>query len=566
MPTYLHHFILDDVADVFDASALWHAPGLPLFARKVQLRDLLERHPRLQKGRAISSCFSHVRLLLPSMLLDDDDHLFRSCHTQQLIASLRELHQRDFANLLDGQEVRYAVQADASLGPQQIGIQFGHALYLPAKQEAAQYQLQVSSDSVVWQEIGLLYPQQRLCLLGDGASEHSVAVLHWPAALAGALLLINDGPGCVLQLRVRPQAAFDLRFDESYYVLTALGNRAGVEVGQARRLLLKVQAVAKEVQAVPSIKPPAPKQAAQVWQVRPSASNPAPNNVGWATRPPIPMVNENASVELVREKGGPKNLEKSKAVGGSPTLRKTTITSSDTAYPCAPVVNADLTYVAIAAPKPSSHLRLVALALPRLSRYPQAGVSRLEFGFGKDMQWQCGAGAALQFSLDALDHLQVRTKAGQQAVPLPAHFEPVAGQVLDVLPVEAAMQELYAACLRLPANACGIQAPIPAHGRLAFGRNVAQLSHLRVLDRAAVNDAPQADKLSADRIGLSRVAFSMAVDGQGFQIWRESEGQALFHLDQDLKLVQAIATPEYLLPNGHHIVAGHYVLQLHTQH
>ncbi|MBI3229715.1 MAG: hypothetical protein HYZ45_05920 [Burkholderiales bacterium] len=129
MPTYIHHFVIDEVADVFDASSLWQAAGLPLFARKLHLRDLLERHPRQQKGRTLHSCFSHVRLLLPTAQLDDDDHLFRASHKNELIAALTALHQSDFANLLDGQEVRYQVIADDSLAPQQVGVQFGHALY-----------------------------------------------------------------------------------------------------------------------------------------------------------------------------------------------------------------------------------------------------------------------------------------------------------------------------------------------------------------------------------------------------------------------------------------------------
>ena len=52
MPVYVQHQVLARVDDVFNAEALWQAPGLALFARRPLLRDLLERSPREQRGRA----------------------------------------------------------------------------------------------------------------------------------------------------------------------------------------------------------------------------------------------------------------------------------------------------------------------------------------------------------------------------------------------------------------------------------------------------------------------------------------------------------------------------------
>ncbi|MFS2021815.1 hypothetical protein ACEN88_35290, partial [Massilia sp. CT11-108] len=70
---------------------------------------------------------------------------------------------------------------------------------------------------------------------------------------------------------------------------------------------------------------------------------------------------------------------------------------------------------------------------------------------------------------------------------------------------------------------------------------------------------------SADRLGLSRDAFSFEAGPDGWRIARLSPTQALYHLDDKLAFVAAIdtATPEqpYRLPAGHHLVAGHYVLR-----
>ena len=42
MPVYVQHEVLARINDVFNAEALWQAPGLSLFSRRPLLRDLLE--------------------------------------------------------------------------------------------------------------------------------------------------------------------------------------------------------------------------------------------------------------------------------------------------------------------------------------------------------------------------------------------------------------------------------------------------------------------------------------------------------------------------------------------
>ena len=70
---------------------------------------------------------------------------------------------------------------------------------------------------------------------------------------------------------------------------------------------------------------------------------------------------------------------------------------------------------------------------------------------------------------------------------------------------------------------------------------------------------------SADRIGLSRNAFSFEAGAAGYEIGRISPTQALYHLDAQRNFVacigEASAEQPYLLPHGHHLVAGHYVLR-----
>ena len=126
-----------------------------------------------------------------------------------------------------------------------------------------------------------------------------------------------------------------------------------------------------------------------------------------------------------------------------------------------------------------------------------------------------------------------------------------------------ALAERYCALLRLPHP---LAQPVAGGARFTFGRGAPMLAALRVLDSPRfLRNAAGAPPTSADRLGLSRDAFSFEVGPEGWLIARLSASQDLYHLDEQLGFVAAIdtATPEqpYRLPPGHHLVAGHYVLR-----
>ena len=113
---------------------------------------------------------------------------------------------------------------------------------------------------------------------------------------------------------------------------------------------------------------------------------------------------------------------------------------------------------------------------------------------------------------------------------------------------------------RNPSNAA------PLGARFNFGRNTPVLAALRVLASAQfLQRSGVHPDTSADRIGLSRNAFSFEATARGYLIARLSATQALYHLDDKLALVATIDATDseapYLLPRGHHLVAGPYVLR-----
>jgi hypothetical protein len=510
MPVYVQHEVLGKVPDVFNAEALWQAPGLALFSRKPLLRDLLERSPREHRGRAATRCFSHVTLMLPQDDVDDDRHLTRGARVRDLAQSLAALHQKDFGDLLGGDEVRYDVVGTETLEAGQVEVKFGHAVYLPAPDEKVLYTITTSRDSAIWKTVCPMYPNQRLALIGNDDESASHAVPAWPFGDHGAILLINDGPDAPIEVQVRPKGALDCSFDpiNGYYTIKSRDGAA------ATRLLMKVTRVA----SAPAM--PAKPEAAPI-QLKPVAV--------WKTRMRAPDEAEQTAVPLSHR-------------------------------PAAAPLEADATY----APVAQQRVSLVALAMPRLSRYRETGALALEIGLNSALGLAASAqDAVISFAVDASDELHAITSAGRERISAPASFTPVDADAVRLMAIAPGMAERYCAMLCLPQP---VSVPVASGARFVFGRSAPMLAALRVLDSARfLQRADGFDSASADRIGLSRNAFSFEAVGGGYQIGRLSATQALFHLDEEMQFVASIgeasADTPYTLPPGHHLVAGHYVLR-----
>ncbi len=548
MPIYVQHEVLGRIADVFNAEAIWQAPGLALFARRPLLRDLLERCPREQRGRAATRCFSHITLRLPQEDVDDDYHLTRGNRARDLAQTLAALHQKDFGDLLGADQVRYHVTGAEDLRAGEIEVRFGHAVYLPGPDEKMLFDVSASADSAVWKPVCPVYPGQRLAVIDEGS------VPGWPFGAVGKLLLINDGPDARPELQVRPKDTLEYRLDDhqGYYVVTRKGDPQGM------RLLLKVTRAG----GMPGVRPgdqpgpqpaiqPTARQATQpdtrppaVWQpramppVRPEAQSGMPSN----GRPAVPVP---AGLAADADQG-------------------TALPQPAAGHAGFRAGQTDATF----APGARQRLTLAALALPRLSRYRGTGAASLSIPFDRTLAIGAVAGSAgmtagsvLTLVVEADDTLHAATPAGRERIAPPASFAPAGERSIRVLPAPAPMAERYCAIVALPMP---VAVPV-THG--SFGRGTPALAALRVLDVPgflARDDA--AAPASPDRIGLSRTAFAFAASPQGLSITRQSATQALYHLDAELRFVGAIesgtddAAP-FVLPPGHHVVAGHYVLR-----
>jgi hypothetical protein len=514
MPVYVQHEALGKVNDIFSAEAIWQAPGLSLFSRRPLLRDLLERTPREHRGRGATRCFSHVTLMLPQEEVDDDRHLTRGARVRDLAQSLAALHQKDFGDLLGKDEVRYHVVGADALEPGEVQVKFGHAVYLPAPGEQVLHTVSVSRDSAVWKQVCPIYPGQRLVLLGQDACNATQAVPGWQFGPDCAILLVNDGPDAPVEVQMRPKEAFDCAFDAACgcYVIRPRGS------SNAGRLLLRIERNS-------AVRPSEPARAVAPTRKAPAPA-PAKAPAVWKTRTALPAADQTALPATVR-------------------------------VPDAAAPESDATY----APVARQRVALAAVALPRLSRYRDTGALSLEIGLDRSLAPAANCKDALiRFAVDGADEVHAITAAGSQRITVPSSFTPSDADAVRVLAVPPQMADRYSALV------CPPQAPsqpVAAGARFVFGRSAPMLAGLRVLDSAScLRRAPGAEPSSADRLGLSRSAFSFEALEDDYRIARLSATQALYHLDEQLQFVAMIGDDKpYRLPIGHHLVAGHYVLR-----
>lgn len=528
MPAYIHHQILTQVGDVFCGASLWQTPGFTLFSRKNSLRDLLERFPREVRGKNISRCFSHIILSLPQEALEDDEHLARGNRARELMQILQQKHHTDFGDLLDGDEIRYRIAADPRLAPDQVGVRFGHAVHVPGSDDVAQGKLRLSNDGRHWQALGPVYPGQRLILLAGDEPQSSLPVAGWPFAADTSILLINDGA----RLQLRPKGKLRCEFDAE--------QNCHVLQHERQRAFLKYD-------LIPTVR------AASVWKPRPAS---LPSASFCTSAAPMPATHATAGKRGLAQARG------SDDATALPQLKPSPVNHEQ-----------DLTWVP--GERSSSRLSLVGLALPRLDGYQELGIQELEIGFNRQLQICAAAAAEISISVNQHNQIQVRNSRNQQTVALPTRFAPFQDEELDLAPCHATLQERYCATLRLPHPVC---LALARGQQQLFGRGVRAFASLQLLDaphflrhhvdRPADHFADQAaprnrQPASADQLGLSRRACRIEAGMDGLRVTREAPNQALYHLDAQWQLVSSMepdATP-YLIPDGHHLVAGNYVLR-----
>ncbi len=213
---------LQDIDDVFNVELFWH-PVSP-FRKGRSLQEMLIKNPRTVRRRGISlTYFYHVVVRIPYRDYRSDDLLYAGSQRQALLEDLHTIHHHNLGRYVpDGHTIRYRIEADRTLQDRHICFLFGPAIYIPDEQEQPIYRLSYQTASTRLQELGVIYPQQRLVLLNGYPDASTFAVPAWPFANEQSALLIlepdqpprvepePDGSGA-LQVEHRGQTTFLLR-------------------------------------------------------------------------------------------------------------------------------------------------------------------------------------------------------------------------------------------------------------------------------------------------------------------------------------------------------------------
>jgi hypothetical protein len=198
---------------------------------------------------------------------------------------------------------------------------------------------------------------------------------------------------------------------------------------------------------------------------------------------------------------------------------------------------------------------LVALALPRLSRYRDTGALAMELPFNRELALTADAQPSISLMVDAADQLYACTAEAASASTHPPPSRRWTPHLRCCPPHRRWRPLPRSSASRSPSAAASPAARLPS----------AQLADAGGPAPARFAALPQAHRrrsaTSTDRIGLSRNAFSFEAVAKGYTIARLSATQALYHLDDKLQFVASVGDAPYLLPHGHHLVAGHYVLR-----
>ncbi len=217
-------------------------------------------------------------------------------------------------------------------------------------------------------------------------------------------------------------------------------------------------------------------------------------------------------------------------------------------------------------PSMRQRVSLAALALPRLSRYRDTGAAAIEFGLTREL----GVGpltpdSLLGFALDASDAVHAVTGDGRQRIAVPNRFAPRDGVDVRVLAPSAADGRALQRH-RLPAAAAG-PAGAGRHAPRVRPRGADAVRTARARRRDLPARRRRRSTPAAPTASACRATPSASKPGRGLPHHPRvadpgpvppRRAPRLRGRDRE----RDGRTTPYIVPLGHHIVAGHYVLRV----
>ena len=588
------------VPDVFNAGWLWNR--VRNGQEGVLLLGALKRHPRRvvrTSGQRQETYYSHVHIYIPERDYVRDQRLEEGFGCRALLQELQRLHERDLgSHLAENDTIRYRLEPDPSLRSGEVRALFGRAIYLPADDEAPAFRIEVADDEQQgsWEEVGLIYPNQRLTLLNGDRRTSSFAVMNWPFPGNESILLLQQpGTPTLVNVMEEPPACLSLSDDDQGGVV-ACDQRN-------RELRLRVVALAVDAKLPASSKQISPASHSEKKPLTPvvnlaNASRAVPDlgsslgpdplsdppldlgaNPFAATDGDYAMVDHWGRREPVL--GIPVYFEESPVPPISPEFSSALTpvpTSAPTPVPTSPAPASAPTPVPAPAPaldqhtwipkRPAVYIRVAGVALQRLSTYATAGISdwRISFSRAGELVLDRHPDAAARLRIDSADQLFGEVAEESTPLALPGRWQPFPELDLEFIAAPSSMTTHYLGWVWLPTP---LALPVPRERAVSFGRgSEADIAPRLLTDPRSLRwegDPNKSAEISAEYLGLSRRHLRLQARRDDWWVSLESQSMPVYRLASSGDLLDVLTpgvdTATAAKP-GDLLVAGGYVLAL----
>ncbi len=566
---------LRKIPDVFNVELLWER--VRGGQEGLFLMEALKRHPRAPRGRQRKETrYSHIIIRIPERDYVRDERLEDGFGRQALLRELHRLHEQELARYLaEHATIRYRVEADSVLRAGEVQFLFGRAIYLPAESETPVFQIQAAAEGAGdWREVGPIYPGQRLTLLNGDRRASTFAVAAWPFPGNGSVLLMLR-PGTPALVDVVAEPPGDL-------ILT--GDDAGCFAARDRRgrgLRLRVTAAGEDpsmagrpATVLTSSKPrPAPQTVvAPAEQVDEPVLAPEPTLEAedqtcplidpWGrrepklglpvefTEPAEPLVSPSTNQRTVREAEPPPP-----APEPSPPIPEPPASSGLDQHTWIPQRSA-------------VQIRVLGIALQRLSAYAAAGISDWRIGFDRagGLIPSSHPNAAAWLRVDNADRLFGEVVGLSEPLELPGTWQPFPELQLELYAAPRPMTAHYLGWVRLPAP---LSMPVPRERAVSFGRGAeADIAPRLLSDPRSLRwdgNSPRTVGVNAEYLGLSRRHLRLQARRDDWWVQLESQNMSVYRLAPSGDLLDVLSpgiNPAATAKPGELLVAGGYVLAL----
>ena len=564
---------LRKVPDVFNAELLWEqrVRGGP---EGMFLLEALKRHPRSPRRPQHQEVrYHHVIVRIPERDYVRDDRLEEGFSRRALLRELQRLHQRELGSFLaDHSTIRYRVEPDPVLRSGEARFLFGRAIYLPADDEAPVFRMQATSEGQEdWWEVGLIYPGQRLTLLNGDRRASSIAVAGWPFPSGESVLLIlRPGVPALVDVVAEPPGSLNLT-DDGDQVFTARDRR-----GRGLRLRVAALAATSEDAGTPAVAP-------EEWMAAPIASE-----FGLASDTVVVKPDAFVSESASESKSEPALADPDQTCPlVDPWGRREPVLGFAFDFDPAPAPPAPdgptpppvFVEPSTAAPasqdqytwipqRPAVYLRVMGVALQRLSTYATVGISdwRISFNRAGDLVLEAHPDAVAWLRIDSADRVFGEVVGHSARLDLPGVWRPFPELEMELHNAIPPMTVHYLGWVRLPKP---LALPAPRERAVSFGRgSEADIAPRLLADPRALRwdgGPTRSDGINAEYLGLSRRHLSVQARRDDWWVQLESQNMPAYRLASSGELLDVLepgANTTTSAEPGDLLVAGGYVLEL----